>query len=171
MAWPTAEQGKDYYRRNRERLLAAEKARYQKNKERLIEYRKAYNARNVDAIAEYQRQWQKDNRDRCRASTAKWDKANPGNRRAIEARYRGRRQRQHVENVDPLLVLANYHECCGICGDILPVDEFHLDHIVPLSKGGRHLLKNLQPACPPCNLSKGDRWPTLGELEAPGTQD
>ncbi|WP_460357274.1 HNH endonuclease [Mycobacterium sp. ZZG] len=31
------------------------------------------------------------------------------------------------------------------------------DAIVPYSKGGRHVLSNLQPACGPCNASKGDK--------------
>lgn len=33
----------------------------------------------------------------------------------------------------------------------------HLDHINPLSRGGRHTLKNLAPACARCNLSKRDK--------------
>jgi 5-methylcytosine-specific restriction endonuclease McrA len=31
---------------------------------------------------------------------------------------------------------------------------FHIDHVVPLSAGGRHSLDNLVLACAPCNLSK-----------------
>jgi hypothetical protein len=34
---------------------------------------------------------------------------------------------------------------------------FHLEHIVPLSKGGRTELSNLAIACPGCNLAKSDR--------------
>lgn len=33
----------------------------------------------------------------------------------------------------------------------------HLDHIQPLSKGGRHVLGNVQYLCPTCNLSKQAR--------------
>ena len=40
----------------------------------------------------------------------------------------------------------------------------HIDHVKPLSKGGWHCLSNLRPACGPCNLSKGAKWP-LSELE------
>lgn len=36
--------------------------------------------------------------------------------------------------------------------------EFHVDHIVPISKGGDEWdLDNLQLTCPRCNLSKGDK--------------
>jgi putative hemolysin len=38
---------------------------------------------------------------------------------------------------------------------------FHLDHIVPWSRGGQHTIENLTVACAPCNWSKGDK--TLDE--------
>ena len=31
----------------------------------------------------------------------------------------------------------------------------HLDHVTPLSRGGRDVLSNVVPACADCNLSKG----------------
>ena len=52
---------------------------------------------------------------------------------------------------------------CWMCG--CERDEtFHVDHVKPLSKGRWHCLSNLRPACGPCNLSKGAKWP-LSELE------
>lgn len=35
--------------------------------------------------------------------------------------------------------------------------EFHIDHVLPSSKGGGDEADNLQVACPSCNLSKSDR--------------
>jgi 5-methylcytosine-specific restriction endonuclease McrA len=37
----------------------------------------------------------------------------------------------------------------------------HLDHVVPLSRGGRDILSNVVPACAPCNLDKASQ--TLAE--------
>ena len=52
---------------------------------------------------------------------------------------------------------------CWMCGCELD-GGMHIDHVKPLSKGGWHCLANLRPACGPCNLSKGAKWP-LSELE------
>ncbi|WP_083749801.1 HNH endonuclease signature motif containing protein [Frankia sp. CcI49] len=41
---------------------------------------------------------------------------------------------------------------CVYCR-IRPAD--HLDHIVPISRGGANALANIAPACTPCGTSKG----------------
>lgn len=46
---------------------------------------------------------------------------------------------------------------CVYCGDT--VGPFHLDHVHPVSRGGRSTVGNLVVACVPCNLSKGARTP------------
>ena len=43
---------------------------------------------------------------------------------------------------------------------------YHIDHVYPLSRGGRHVVPNLVPACVDCNLAKWahDPWEFLREL-------
>lgn len=48
---------------------------------------------------------------------------------------------------------------CAICGEFVPFDEFTVDHIIPLSKGGTNKLNNLQCTCKTCNLVKQDILP------------
>ncbi len=36
--------------------------------------------------------------------------------------------------------------------------NFHADHIVPFSKGGKTILKNAQALCSSCNLKKGSAY-------------
>jgi 5-methylcytosine-specific restriction endonuclease McrA len=44
-------------------------------------------------------------------------------------------------------------------------EKYHVDHIMPLAKGGPHERHNLCIACPPCNLSKRDKDPLEFELK------
>ena len=48
---------------------------------------------------------------------------------------------------------------CGIC-DLLIEGDFHIDHIIPLSKGGQHSTANLQLAHTFCNKSKFNKLPS-----------
>jgi len=52
------------------------------------------------------------------------------------------------------------HGICQICGKDVsglasPLDEIHLDHIVPLAEYGNNDPTNFQLACRDCNMSKG----------------
>lgn len=49
--------------------------------------------------------------------------------------------------------------CCTICGEFVPIDDFTIDHIMPISKGGSYDLDNLQLAHPSCNRMKDDALP------------
>lgn len=49
---------------------------------------------------------------------------------------------------------------CFYCGNECK-DKFHVDHLVPISKGGRHETRNLVIACPGCNMAKSDTLPLL----------
>ncbi len=56
---------------------------------------------------------------------------------------------------------------CYWCGSKLP-KRYHIDHVIPLSRGGSNDASNLVIACQKCNLSKHDRlpheWPRGGRL-------
>lgn len=58
--------------------------------------------------------------------------------------------------IDLREVYAKTNGVCGICGLAVSFDEFAVDHIDPVSKGGPHLLWNLQPAHKACNSRKGN---------------
>lgn len=44
---------------------------------------------------------------------------------------------------------------CGLCGDSVERDDVHIDHVLPVSRGGTNALENLQVAHAICNLRKG----------------
>ena len=45
---------------------------------------------------------------------------------------------------------------CSICGDPISENNFTIDHIIPLSKGGTDDISNLQPVCRTCNQIKNN---------------
>lgn len=49
-------------------------------------------------------------------------------------------------------ILDEFAHRCAYCS---AEGDLHLEHMTPLSRGGRHTASNVVPACPRCNLSKG----------------
>jgi len=43
---------------------------------------------------------------------------------------------------------------CYYCGGAFPPDELTMDHLIPLSRGGRTERQNIVPACKECNSRK-----------------
>ena len=138
----------EYYWANRQRLMAANKARYEANKDEYAERSKQWARENADRVREYKREWAEANRDRLRPMLV----ANAAKRRALLLNA-------FVEKVHPLVVLERADGVCGICGEDVDPMEFHVDHIIPLARGGEHSYANVQPAHPFCNVSKGARLP------------
>jgi 5-methylcytosine-specific restriction endonuclease McrA len=48
---------------------------------------------------------------------------------------------------------------CQYCGGSFRQKDLNLDHVVPLSRGGKSTWDNVVCACIPCNTRKGDRTP------------
>ena len=56
-------------------------------------------------------------------------------------------------------LFARDRNICAYCGGRYELGELTMEHIVPLSKGGRHFWMNLVTACRGCNHRKGNRTP------------
>lgn len=52
---------------------------------------------------------------------------------------------------------------CQICGKKCSNNEIEIDHIQPVSKGGKTTASNLQVLCVSCNRSKSNKW--LSEID------
>lgn len=59
-----------------------------------------------------------------------------------------------VEHVEPFILLEMDDGICGICGEDVDPLNFHVDHIIPISRGGEHSYANAQVAHPVCNARK-----------------
>ncbi|MBV9838702.1 MAG: HNH endonuclease, partial [Solirubrobacterales bacterium] len=82
----------------------------------------------------------------------------PAVRARIEASRPDERGQDHYR--DPALRRELFERDewrCRYCGDAVTPDTATLDHILPTSKGGTHVPKNLATACLMCNSIKSGR--------------
>ena len=111
---------------------------YQKsNKDKIAGYTKKYRLANKDKIVKYQRAYGKAHPEVSAKSVNK--------RRALKAG-------NGVFSVSDKELKRIRNSDCTHCGAVGPS---HIDHVIPLSRGGAHSLGNLMPLCKSCNSSKG----------------
>jgi len=172
--------GREYQRewrlRNIEAARERDRAYYKANPERGREATNRWRDKNREAARAANSQWYKDNPDkrralgkrkyqnngeRIKARNTEWRNANP---EVISARDNRRRARilnapgRHT-GADLVAILKAQNHQCAYCKSNLRKVRKHLDHIVPLSRGGSNDKANLQYTCEPCNLSKKDKDP------------
>ena len=89
-----------------------------------------------------------------------WKKANPEKvreqtitRRARISGADGRLPRGTISSL-----LLKQRAKCACCKSSIKTG-YHVDHIMPLARGGKHEASNLQLLCPPCNMSKNAKHP------------
>ena len=59
-----------------------------------------------------------------------------------------------ITKSDWMNICQKYDNCCAYCNGKVPLE---LDHIIPITKGGLHIVENIVPACKSCNSRKGNR--------------
>ena len=62
-----------------------------------------------------------------------------------------------VERIPRAYIIERDNSRCHICRKKCRSSEIHIDHVIPLSKGGTHTLENLRVAHAKCNMAKGAR--------------
>jgi 5-methylcytosine-specific restriction endonuclease McrA len=77
---------------------------------------------------------------------------------------RARVRAAFVEHIDHSVVFLAVDYICQNCGIVCDKDAVYpaknfpsLDHVIPLSKGGKHSYDNVQLLCLECNLSKSNK--------------
>lgn len=127
--------------------------------------KKAYDANyvklNRERIAERTRRYHERTAEKRLARVREWAAKNRDKVRAIKISYKARR-RQQESGGDPTSAIHAWEKSapkvCYWCGVKCP-KLYHIDHYVPLSKGGKHEVRNLVIACRKCNLKKNARDP------------
>lgn len=63
-----------------------------------------------------------------------------------------------IRDLDRIAVFDRDNGICHLCGMLADKMAFHLDHVIPVSKGGAHTLENVAVSHPLCNRRKGNRY-------------
>lgn len=103
---------------------------------------------------EVNRRWNAANRDRHRDLVRDWERRNPIARAGYRLQRRGWKQGGVISTADWSRLVERYGSRCAYCSQLRPLT---VDHVIPLSRGGRHTIGNVLPACRPCNSAKQDK--------------
>jgi hypothetical protein len=98
--------------------------------------------------------WHKQNVEQTKANNSRWQATHP----VHKANYNHQRRSMtqdfvSIEDWQALLEKHN-HQCLSCHTTNIPLTQ---DHVIPLSKGGKHHIDNLQPLCQSCNSKKRDK--------------
>ena len=180
--------GKIYYEKNKESILETNKAYREKNKTEIYNKHKEYVEKNKEKIARYKKDYEEQrkangfirirnkekkreidkayslrHRESIKERQRQWDKTEKGIicKKRNKANRRLREKRGIITPDDTNEFLKNHHTCYWCNKQINKEDSrsYHLDHFVPLSKGGLNVIKNIVLSCAKCNLSKGAMMP------------
>lgn len=106
---------------------------------------KEYRQRNIEFRHEYEREWRRNNPDKVRAAI-----------------HKRRAQKQHVggafTEADVKAQYDKQHGECYYCHKKVGGD-YHIDHYIPIARGGSNSADNIVIACPSCNFSKRNKLP------------
>ncbi|MBC8222433.1 MAG: HNH endonuclease [SAR86 cluster bacterium] len=142
----------EYYRNHDRNLTQASEHYYRYHTENIEKMRNWRNS-NLDKMKNAVKNWRKNNPEKLKEGHKKWMKENAAHVREYNRKRRAKKalvtiQSFTAEQLDKRMSVFGYK--CVYCDG--PFE--HVDHVIPLSKGGPHCLSNLRPACQFCNLSK-----------------
>lgn len=122
--------------------------------------RKSYELHRAEVL-ERSRQRYAAHREEIRARQTAWDALNRESKRESWRKWRARRQ---SNGAPATLSVAEWNTIkdafdhgCAYCG--IHSERLTQDHVMPVSRGGAHIMGNVVPACKSCNCRKSDKTP------------
>lgn len=154
----------EYHKKNKERDNARWYKWYEANAEKFKNYIKEYTAKNKEHKKEYDKKYRKENFDKIYARQKIWISENIDHARMYK-RAATNKRRSLFLNAEGFYTTKDIEEIynsqdgkCYYCKKDVG-HKFHIDHYVPLSKGGTNNPDNLVISCPSCNLRKSNKMP------------
>jgi len=155
-AWREAnpEKGKKYRKENAEKLRESTKKWAEKNRERRRETNRAWKQANKQRITQAQREYYLENREKILIFHKDYRDSNREKRKHWANFRRAKQIGNGAFRVTAKEIAKLRSQPCAYCGK----PSEHIDHIIPISRGGTHSIGNLTGACASCNLSKSSRF-------------
>lgn len=128
------------------------------------ECNRRYKLKNKERISEWGRSYYERNRDEIRQKTGKYRITHREDRRPVRRAEVLRRLalKRNAEGTHTAADVEQQYKAqrgkCYYCG-VKVGDTYHVDHVVPLSRGGSNGPENIVIACVTCNCSKRDKLP------------
>lgn len=133
-----------------------------KNRDKVNANSRRWNAENEEKKRNTNALYREQNQEKINQSRRKTRLVNPDSERIKAAKRRAYKKQSigqlSADIVSKLLVTQN--GLCACCGVPL-LGVYHLDHVVPLSKGGHNSDGNVQLLLPKCNLEKYNAMPEI----------
>lgn len=177
------EKKKRYYESHKKEILSKAKLFRAQHPGFRKEYNRRYRLQHREYLCQYARRYYRLHRNELRhrnheyalahAEEARkraeaWQRNHPEKARANRAKRRARErnalvsltseQRKAIEDIYKRAKEAPRVRCY-LCGKLIPKGHRHVDHIVPLAKGGKHVPSNLAIVCDQCNWHKHTKLP------------
>lgn len=155
---------KKYYQDNLEAINQKKKEYSSKNKDSRREYDKKYYEENKKAINdrhnEYHKEYYKENKEAIKKRHKEYFKTGIGMAIIKNSQHRRRTiTKQGDVTTGQMILLQQDAKVCYWCNKSLKRAKTHIDHYVPISKGGEHTLSNLVVSCQKCNSTKHAKDP------------
>lgn len=141
-------------------IAAQRKEKYEATKQEVLAQRKEYYAENRDTVIDRVARYRDENREKVRAGHRAHYANDPIKRRAMSHTQRAKRAKapgSHTKE-DVLDILQAQKSKCACCRCSIK-QRYHIDHIVPLARGGSNDRRNLQLLCAGCNQRKSAKDP------------
>lgn len=150
-----------YRKKHPEKAAESQKRYYENNKERKLQAQREYREKNKKKIKARAAEKYKKKKDEIYNAISLYREKNPEKVKAWRHNQRVKRAScEGVLSADIASKLFIFQKGkCAVCKKRIRKLNYHIDHIIPLARGGRNVDGNVQLTCPKCNLEKGHKDP------------